>query len=293
MLNKMSASLFMGLLQAVNIALPQKKKEKMQQTYATQDLGLFQARKPQKKTKTIEKSEYFAEVYLTNANQRNGPGHISASLIQITNSEPTVITHTSYMPDIAGIINGVFLGFVPVLARNFPNIREEDINKADSIIRIPLSKEEFEKGVERQQQLEKNTDTGLQMYAITGASNPVASFIVGLFSSFQGAKIASKNFEEQYGIPPSEDYLGNEVTHISHHPEEFTHTELLNCTAAVQSVFEAAGIEFDEDYVIPGNLAEQLEKLPDSKVVTESLVNPENNKLNDDSFSAERDIPEP
>lgn len=282
----------MGLIQAVHIAVPQKKKSQMQQSFTTQKLTLFQPPKTTKKPVLTEDSQYYAEVYLTNANRANGPGHISASLINIVDSQPKVITHTSYVPGIAGIINGVFLGFVPVLARNYPDIREDDIKKSDKIIRFPLSKEEFRKGVARQQQIEERTNAGLQMYAITGAFNPVASFIVGIFSAYQGSEIKIKNFQKDKTVPPTEDYLGIVVMDSSYHPENYTHTELMNCTAAVQSVLEAVGMEFEEDFVMPAALAEKLEVLPDSKIVEHSLVDPENNEITEGS-AEDLDIPEP
>ncbi|MGV3739956.1 MAG: hypothetical protein ACO1N3_01520 [Gammaproteobacteria bacterium] len=292
-LSKISSVFFMGLLQAVNIAVPQKKKTKMQQSFAPQELSVF--KKPPntiKKPILTEDSQYYAEVYLTNANRENGPGHISASFIKIKDSQPQVITHTSYMPGIAGIINGVFLGFVPVLARNYPDIREEDVKKSDTIIRLPLTENEFRKGVARQQQIEERTNIGLQMYAITGAFNPVASFLVGLFSAYQGSEITIKNFQKKNAVSPSEDHLGIVVSDSSHHPESYTHTDLMNCTAAVQSVLEAVGLKFEEDFVIPVALVKSLEKLPDSKIVDHSLVNPENNQITEDSED-DLDIPEP
>lgn len=286
---KISPILFLALFQSINLSLPENKKIQSQSTMLSKsDLRLFYTKKS-KKTAALKNSKCFIEVYLTEPQQKNGPGHISASFIKITDTEPLVVTHTSYLPGVAGIINGVFLGFVPVLAKNFPDVRRDDIVRADKIFRLPLSEEEFQRGVAKQQELEARTDEGLQMYAITGSANPVASFIVGLISAYRGSEIVAKKYRQDVGVPPSEDPMGIVVNHVSHHPDNFSHVELLNCTAAVESVLKAVGLDFKEDYVIPGNLVKNLQKNPDFERVYHSLVDPISNKLDDEG----PDIPNP
>lgn len=288
MLPKISAYLFIGLLQTVNLGFPLKK---MLATHKQTAVDVFRDKK-QKHIAQSHDTQCCVEIYLTEANRENGPGHVSASFIKTTGDKPLVVTHTSYLPGIAGIINGVFLGFIPVLAKNFPDIRTDDLEKADVILRLPLSETEFQQGISKQQQLEIDTDKGLQAYAITGAGNPVACFVVGLYSAYLGAEITTKNYREKHGLFPTEDPMGIPITEAEQHPDEYQHIELLNCTAAVQKVLEATGLSFEADYVVPGRLVEQLEKLPGIQIVEHSLVNPKTNELDDDQ-EVSTHIPDP
>lgn len=228
---------------------------------------------------TDANAEHYLEIYTESPTTGNEsrPGHSAASYIKIVEDKPKVITHTSYMPGALSIISGICLGFVPVPSRNFPvSIRDDDVQKAQnhgSIVRIPISEQQFNAGVAQQNKIERRTNESINMYAITGSANPVASFITALVSSYRGAMIRSQNFEKEYGFKPAEDHLGIELSKDSHHPKEFERSRLLNCTAAVQEVIEKGlGVQFNENYVMPTSLAEAAARLPRASIVSESLV---------------------
>lgn len=241
----------------------------------------------QKTEKTTTKKQYFAEIYVTDTNTDNGHGHISASMIEQSPECTQVITHTSFMPGAGALLNGTTLGFIPVPARHFPDIRKDDVAKANRIIRIPLSECQFERGVKRQQSIEADINAGKYFYSIIGTANLCAFYLTVLCSSYYNYRLARENTIAETGFEPPEDHTGLVVITDDMDPEESVKLTLLNCTSAVQLLLESSGIQFDEGYVIPTSLANNiLTEVANAEIVPVSLVEVQN-----DTNDAE-DVPE-
>ena len=189
---------------------------------------------------------------------RGGPGHASASFIAETNEGPKIIGHVSYMPGIASPLAGLFLGFLPVTSRNFPDIRDDDIQKAKKIIRCELTKDEFTAGVGTHQEMAARTDKGELTYAITGASNPCAAFLTGFYGGLVRAEISVDEYIKKWGFHPVEDCSGLLLTE---EPKGKFYPQVFNCVSMVQEVLRGTGAMTDmaeNDAVLPATLAQML-----------------------------------
>jgi len=227
---------------------------------------------PKKQDNNTTKSDYFIEVYLTDMN--NGPGHISTSFIKKSDNKIDLMAHTSYMPGVGALISGISLGCVPVPARNFsPDaIRPDDVNKATRIIRIPVSQQEFDAGVAMSAHLNKRTDSGTNLYAITGKANPIACFLTAFCNSLLGVHLTSENIKKKTGVYPAEDHNQMSVYRLEDMPENYQHVKVYNCSSAVQRVLSPIFTFQEENNVFPADVFRSLERQAGAEPVQDSLI---------------------
>ncbi|MDA9272189.1 hypothetical protein N9Q05_02280 [bacterium] len=221
-------------------------------------------------------AKYFTEVYVSDTNRANGTGHISASMIRATENGSEIVKHMSYMPS-PGVssVGAMLCGFVPVGAANDEQKRDEDVQKANTIIRIPLTQDQFNQGVAAHEGIESGANKGSYLYAVTAGANIVALMLTKLVSASRGHEASLKHYIEDTGFAPPEDPNGFLVMSGYYHPEHHTGALVLNCTAAVQVIIEESGLEMDDSYVMPASLGQAvLKQCPGAEVVPSSLVMP-------------------
>lgn len=217
--------------------------------------------------------KYFFEIYVTPTSSEAGSGHISMSIIEKRNGTPKVVEHMSYVPMATmSLINGVTLGTIPVLSRNYHDIREDDLAKAKMIYRIPVSKESFLKGLEEHKRIKEGVEQGSHLYGVTGTANILSLFLTTLWGYYLTSNQAIKKFKLCRGVLPSEDHLGFVVTDLDEIPEKPIEAKLFNCTQAVASILEKTGFPVTKGDVLPVSLAQELSKLPGVIPVQESLI---------------------
>ncbi|MDP3705540.1 MAG: hypothetical protein Q8R24_06480 [Legionellaceae bacterium] len=231
--------------------------------------------------------KYFAEVYVTDTNQENGTGHVSASMIKTTEKGTEVVKHMSYMP-YPGLssVGAMACGFLPVCATNFEHSRDEDIQKSNTIIRVPLTHDQFKQGVKAHGTIEKGSQDYSYLYAVTAEANIVALMLAKMVSITRASEASIKHYTEDTGLYPIEDNSGILMVSTCYHPEDQTQSVVLNCTAAVQLVLEESGLEIDDKYILPASLGRAvLNQCPGAKTVSESLVQAasQNKDIDDDS----------
>ena len=283
-----SSTLFIGLMSALNkqcLCMDMTTETPALKSHATH--GDIKPKNWGNKTAFFTKSntKYFTEVYITGTSQDNGPGHVSASMIKSTGNRLEVEKHTSYMPR-AGVssIGAMFCGFVPVLGANVESNRYDDIKKANTIIRIPLTSIQYNNGITAQKVIEQGADNYSHMYAVTGQANIIALFLTKLVSSYQGSEATLTNYIKEVGFAPPEDPNGILVMSTHYHPERHVHTVLLNCTAAVEQVLYASGIELSDNYVLPASLGSAvINQFSAAEIVSESLVSPTVGRIEDET----------
>lgn len=227
-------------------------------------------------TKEKDDMQYCVEIYVSNTSIKNGPGHVSCSLIKKSKAGAEVVMHTSYVPGTIGsLINGASLTNIPVPASNVPGIRDDDVNKADVIIQVAVTDVQFNRGIEKQIAIEKGVDEGSHFYTTVGPINVFACALTWMFGQHAGSEKMTENYFKDKGHYPDEDNTGNLIIEDSHHPEQHKSYVLLNCTAAIQAVLNAIGLGLKERFVLPASLGEGvLNECPKAKIVAKSLVAP-------------------
>ncbi len=238
------------------------------------------------------REQCFVEVYVTDT--KDGPGHISASMIkEALDGEAEVLSHTSFMPVAGGgIVNAPLLGTIPVPAEVFPDIRDEDVTQADRIIRIPVTEEGLRRGIDKQERLEESIRSGDSLYSVTGSANELTVGIAALIHGYRLSEAVVKKHEEETGYIPFTDDFGFLISYCQ------VSMRLLvahNCTSAGQRVVEkATGCLLEEKSVLPKSLGEAiLREVPGAKVVEQSKVLPrvtEEDGLGEDH--ADREAPD-
>jgi hypothetical protein len=146
------------------------------QTHAT---GNFTQLNRSFKQQARENKPCFLEVYISNIGGAR-PGHVSTSMIaEGDDGMPELLTHTSYMPmpgaaslNFASLLLGAGSTPIPVPAENYQveTIRKDDVGKADTILRIPVTFSQLRRGIIRQIALAEGVDEGRYMYSVIGAA---------------------------------------------------------------------------------------------------------------------------
>lgn len=215
-------------------------------------------------------NNYFFEIYITRTDLSRGrSGHVSASMIQQTEQGAEVSYHTSYMPSKGLPVNLASLGTIPVFSSIMPKIRTDDLAQVDQIIRIPLSKDQFHKGVEYQKNIDAGVNRGSHLYAVFSTSNIFTLFLVALINGYRLSEHSMKQSPEFFSV---EDPMGLLVTQPNETIPYYPSTAI-NCTTAIQQILEELGFKLNSNYVIPSSLADAiLEDISQAELVNESLA---------------------
>ena len=240
-------------------------------------MRMFDANKAAKNILSKPAEEYFVEVYVTETNEANGTGHVSASIIKKTDREMVLMKHISYMP-CSGLssFGAMAFGCVPVGATNAEHLRDEDIIKSNTIIRVPLTQDQGKKGLEAQESITQGAKDYTHLYAVTGEANIIALMLTKMVCATRGNEASIKSYTEDTGSSaPPEDLNGILVICHSYHPDYHVQSVVLNCTAAVQLTLEGSGLDIDDKYVLPKSLGNAvLNQCPGAERVFNSLVPP-------------------
>ncbi len=221
----------------------------------------------------------YLEVYVTDTNEANGPGHVSTSMLREREDGTfEVAAHTSYMPvPLGGLVNAPLLGTVPVPAYNFSpeTLRADDVLHANTIIRLPVSNEGLNRGIEKQIEIAKAVGEGRYFYSVTGGLNGLTCALAAVFWAYKVSEDAIKKHEEAEGIRPGVDpndmlllWIHNDVL------EEAESSDVLNCTSAAEEVIRiTTGCDALTGNILPASLGGAvLLQLEDAKEVEVSLL---------------------
>lgn len=209
------------------------------------------------------------------------------SMIKQENDKASIVTHMSYVPTATmTLINGATLGTIPVLSENVSDIRDDDINKATAIYRVPVSKDAFERGLEEDRKIKAGVDKGIHLYAVTGVGNFLSVLLTALWGHYLTHNKAIENFKLHYATTPNEDHLGFVVTDLASLPEKPEQAKLFNCTQAVASILDKVGLPVDKDDVLPAALGKRLSQAPGVVCVQESMVMPTVHVTEDENLEA-------
>ena len=181
--------------------------------------------------KSLQKKKYYLEIYLTYTGDGSA-GHVSASTIQETEQGAMIIKHTSYRPTFnKARIHLATLSFLPVYPEfpSPPDLRMDDLDHADEIIRIPLSDIQFNNVLKKQHGIEKGNSNQTNMYSVFAHFNPLTLFIAMIVSYYKEDIKTINQFINDTGCYPPEDHTGILVTSLIYHPQKSLQIKLLNC----------------------------------------------------------------
>jgi len=239
------------------------------------------------------RQQCYLEVYVTDTSDANGPGHVSTSMLREQEDGIfEVVAHTSYMPfPFGGLVNAPLLGTVPVPAYNFsPEVlRADDVQHANRIIRLPVSNEALNRGIEKQIEIAKAVDEGRYFYSVTGGLNGLTRGLAALMWAYKVSEDSIKKHEKVEGIRPDVDpndmlllWISNDVL------VEAESADVLNCTSAAEEVIRIiTGCNTLAGNVLPASLGDDvLQQLEDAKEVEVSLLPVEAFNQNDEDDDA-------
>ncbi len=218
----------------------------------------------------------YLEVYVTDTNEVNGPGHVSTSMLrQLPDGRVEIAAHTSYMPvPGGGVVNAPLFGTIPVPAKNFSpeEIRGDDVRHANRILRIPVSEEELQRGVAKQIEIAKAVSEGRYFYSVTGALSGITRGIAALIWAYHASERAIVQHQQEKGLRPEVD--PNDMLLLLVEAEEQEASDVLNCTSAAEEVIrETTGCIALEGSVLPASLGSRVAELIDgAEDVQKSLL---------------------
>ncbi|MDX1902232.1 MAG: hypothetical protein SFW66_09580 [Gammaproteobacteria bacterium] len=169
-------------------------------------------------------------------------GHAAQRLVSRRKSDGQVVEEKSLEIDsryMAGtLINGLGASIIPTVATATP-IKKPNCDWAPHIFSKPITKEQYDKGVEEQKQIRDEVEKG-EMYYSVAATSVIANVLPEAIESFNDGMESAQN-ERQFIGMEVEDITGMPVLHgDSLVKPDYKRT--VNCVTPVVQVFSKTGI---------------------------------------------------
>lgn len=193
--------------------------------------------------------KYYVEVHVLATSERNSTGHLSVTFREINPQTGAVLdtNHTSYTVDgglVATLVTAVSLGSVPVPSRNAKEDYAKDKAKADQVLIIELTKENYEAGRRAQEKINEEIARSHSVYSVTGPLNPIAQLATAMLYS------ANEVYADQVSnsCVENEDPCGIAVSSAGPSTRDgnetpFSPPAVRNCVSTSVEILKAAGVD--------------------------------------------------
>jgi hypothetical protein len=133
-----------------------------------------------------DQTTYEAVVLVKSSGGENGPGHVSLTFMKSRGESvaPVKRSHSSFFTGgVGSMLTGLSLGSIPVtgIIEKDPQM---DFDEATHVLRSKISREQYKEGIKTAENFHADVDTGKNMYAVFGTSNPLSSLMSGLFRHY-------------------------------------------------------------------------------------------------------------